>query len=311
MNVLELKALNQAFIEMCRDARSLSANTIAAYRHDLADFEAFYAGTGRAHPDVTCLQSYIQHLRSEKKRSAATVRRRIACLKSLFRWARDAGTLPASPFDSTSITIRIPRRLPRSLSRTQIGSLMQSARPVPIHAPLSDRDLLDSGYTTYLAICLMLTTGIRVGELTAIALPDLDPGLASISIKGKGSRHRMVYVTNDAFRAHLRAYYEARRHALFPDNLLLRNSFGRPLTPQTLRTRLRHIAGELDFDQPLTPHRFRHTAATVLLEEGVDIRYVQRLLGHSTISTTEIYTRVSDTRLRAAVERADVFGKVA
>jgi len=156
----------------------------------------------------------------------------------------------------------------------------------------------------------MAATGVRVGELTSITLADIAADGGAVRVSGKGSRERTVFVGNRQLRENLRDYVFDRRLVARATDRLFVNRRGNPLTAQCLRLRLRKISDELDLSPRLTPHRLRHTAATLLLEEGVDIRFVQRLLGHSSISTTKIYTHVTDASLKAVVERADHMGKL-
>lgn len=154
-------------------------------------------------------------------------------------------------------------------------------------------------------IRLLLATGIRVGELTSTRMGDVDSDASSVHIRGKGARDRKVYIVDSSLRAELASYVRERLTLSLRDDLLFRNARNQPLTPQALRVRLRKLGLATKATQRITPHRLRHTAATLLLEEGVDIRFVQKLLGHSTISTTEIYTHVTDVSLRSALGKAD------
>lgn len=310
MASIDLNELRGRFLDVCRNVRSLSDNTLCAYEQDLREFAAFHQSTCGAEVSGENIQDYVRFLREEKGHSPATVRRRIACLKSFLGWAKRDGFVPSCPFDDTPVVIRIPKRLPRALSRQQIETIVRAVMPSEDINLAAARDVSDTRRTTYLAICLMLATGMRVGELTAIRLADIDPECGAINVRGKGSRERAVFVTNRVLRLALRRYIEDLRRRQVPDDILLRNARLRPLTSQALRLRLRKLGDDLTRDQRITPHRFRHTAATILLEEGVDIRYVQRLLGHSSISTTEIYTSVADRSLRTALERADVIRHV-
>jgi site-specific recombinase XerD len=154
----------------------------------------------------------------------------------------------------------------------------------------------------------MVSTGIRVGELCRLRIDDLSPDAASIRVHGKGSRDRIVYITDAALRARLRTMIEKRRESDALCGSLFLNRNGLPMKPQSIRSRLRRHAVDVGLSRRVTPHMLRHTAATLLIETGVDIRIVQRLLGHSSIATTEIYTHVSDEALRTTLERADVLG---
>jgi integrase/recombinase XerD len=154
----------------------------------------------------------------------------------------------------------------------------------------------------------MVATGIRVGELCAIKLSDVSPDCATIRIYGKGARDRVVYVTDPVLRQGLARLMNIRRAQELPS--LLINRRGSPMRPQSVRAKLRKIAGQAGLQRRVTPHMLRHTAATLLIETGVDIRFVQRLLGHSSIATTEIYTHVAEEALRATLERSNVLASL-
>lgn len=313
MNSTTLQILSDEFLTNCRVSKSLTENTLHAYRQDLVEFQAFFGPSSEVDTvDGDDLKAYLSRLRIDRNLSAATVRRRIACLKAMFRWAKEEQLIGSSPFDEAGIFVKIPKCLPRTLSRQEVGRLTDDVF----------RGLWDEGsntvelqttsckLTTYLAVYLMLATGVRVSELLGIRLGDIDPTCSTIRIRGKGARERTVFLANRLLRMQLSKYVFARTRCRPHVDLVFLNTRNQPLTPQALRLRLRKLGSSLAFKQRLTPHRFRHTAATLLIEEGVDIRFVQRLLGHSSISTTEIYTHVADVSLRTALERADTVGKV-
>jgi integrase/recombinase XerD len=151
----------------------------------------------------------------------------------------------------------------------------------------------------------MVATGIRVGELCRLRAEDIAPDAASIRVHGKGSKDRVAYIVDVACRKELQAMVERRRTAGLGAPLFV-NRVGAKLKPQSVRLRLRRAAEAAGLTRRVTPHMLRHTAATLLIETGVDIRIVQRLLGHSSIATTEVYTHVSDETLRTTLERANV-----
>ena len=158
---------------------------------------------------------------------------------------------------------------------------------------------------------MMVATGVRVGELTNIRTPDIGDQGKQIRIMGKGNRERLVFVTNPRLLADLQRYLSLRSSLASPETTyLLVNKNGKRLTEQALRVRLKRLSKKLGISPHLTPHRFRHSAATLLIEEGVDIRVVQRLLGHSSIATTELYTHVSDASMVSALQTANTLGKL-
>ncbi|PPR25456.1 MAG: Tyrosine recombinase XerD, partial [Alphaproteobacteria bacterium MarineAlpha10_Bin1] len=153
-------------------------------------------------------------------------------------------------------------------------------------------------------------TGVRVSELCAIAAIDVSTDGSSIQVLGKGSRDRIVYVSD----AGLREDFMARRNRRINEEgeraPLLVNGRGARLQPQTLRQRLHKLRVRNGMSRTITPHMLRHTAATLLIESGTDIRFVQRLLGHASIATTEIYTQVNDRSLRRAVFQANTLQQI-
>ena len=165
--------------------------------------------------------------------------------------------------------------------------------------------------TTLLAVALMLATGVRVQEVVSIACGDVDLPSRTMRLLGKGRRERQVFLTNDWITNLTATYIEARSALDLQHSCLLFNLHFAPLTPSAMRARLSKAASAASLVTHVTPHMLRHTAATQLIEAGVDIRYIQRLLGHASLSTTEIYTHVSDSTLKRVVSDADILGRFA
>lgn len=290
------------FLESCRRERQLAANTLAAYRQDLAEFSRFFPDRAIAGIGGEELVGYAQHLRSERKLAPATVKRRLACLKAMFGRLRRQGVVRETPFAGIDLCIRLPQRLPRCLQGEEARGLLQAAE--------------SAGATARLAALLLFATGMRIGELAAVRIEDIDLEQRSIRIFGKGSRERQVFLPNHGIAAAVREYVAARPSdadgAAAEQGLqaragrLLVNARGRPASAACLRAHIKALGRKAGLGRRITPHMLRHTAATALMEAGVDIRLVQRLLGHQSISTTQIYTHVSDRTLKAAIVAANV-----
>ncbi len=293
---MKLHEAATAFLAHCERERQLSSNSIAAYQQDLAEFRRYFGIVDIEDVSGSQLVLFAQFLQQTRGLAPATVKRRLACLKSMFRWLLRHSVLASDPFASVDVRIRIPDRLPRCLPNSEMARLADAAEI--------------EGDLVRLATLLLFATGLRVSELTGLRLSDIDLSTGSLRVNGKGSRERFVYVTNERVCRLLATYVEARR--LLPldhDNLLLCGR-GHPATPAALRLRLRRLSTRAGLERRVTPHMLRHTAATSLLEAGVDMRFVQRLLGHRSIATTQIYTHVSDAALRAAVAKADTIDRL-
>lgn len=303
--MINIAEIGSRFITYCRYSKLLLPNTVRAYQQDLKDFARFIGPTVSVDAlQGTHIEAYIHDIVGRRQLSPATAKRRLACLKVFFSWLKSSNNLQENILSQLDLPIRLPRRLPRTIARHEIRGLVGSVK-IP-SAPKSVKNQLAST-STQLAIWLMLSTGIRIAELTAISLEDVDAANGSIVIHGKGARERTVYVTNTELRAKLQAYIRSQTSQRGPSARLFANYSGSPLTPSVFRARLRRVADGAGIKRRITPHMLRHTAATLLIEEGIDIRFVQRLLGHQSISTTEIYTHVTDMSLRAALTRADTY----
>jgi integrase/recombinase XerD len=279
-----------AFLRHCQSIRKLSPHTIRAYQLDLARFGQFL---GRRAAVAACdkgvIHNYVRHLFDARALKEASVKRHLATLRSLFRWLEEDDDAIEDPFRGARIRIRMPKRLPRVIARADLRRLLLHERP----AGFAD-------LTGYVATELLFATGMRVSELAGLLDAAVDVEDGTITIIGKGNRQRRVFVPEE-LKSLLRDYRLIRDRAPSSADTFLVNSRGDAATPQMIR-RLVRLHGERSAVRDrVTPHMFRHSVATYLLEEGVDIRYVQRLLGHRSISTTEIYTHVADAALKVRI----------
>jgi integrase/recombinase XerD len=291
------------FLRCCAVERRLSDHTVRAYANDLADLRKFVgADATPAEISAAMLSGYIEDMLGRRKLAASSVRRRFACLRAFFRQRAEREGF-ADPCAALKLQLPRRKRLPRTLSRPEIASLMRSL--ARFAGPQAQDDA-----TLATAVSLMVSTGIRVGELCKLSIDDVSPDGATCRIFGKGSRDRVVYISDVPLRRELHTPVNERRHRANGHTALFLNRHGAPMKPQSIRSRLRRYARQIGLSRRVTPHMLRHTAATLLIETGVDIRFVQRLLGHSSIATTEIYTHVSDEALRTTLARANILASL-
>lgn len=294
---MPLTAQIDGFLRYCGIQRRLSQNTISAYRSDLSHYQAYLRHQDGAGPfETSTLNDYLAHMLEQERLSTATARRRVACLKGFLAFCENSDD-GEQPYRRWSPRLKRTKHLPRALSREELQVL--AAKQVE-HLP-QDKE-------TIFAVLLISATGLRVSELCNLHAADVSIDGASVHVRGKGSRDRIVYVGDDAVRGELvrRRKVAVQRSELHGQLFL--NSRGGALNPQTLRRRLHRLQAQNGLARSVTPHMLRHTAATLLIENGVDIRFVQKLLGHSSIATTEIYTHISDKSLRDLLFKVNSIG---
>lgn len=298
---MDFLALKQGFLDHCR-TKGLSAHSLKAYRQDLDDYALWRKRARRKDQDPLSKDAITDWVLALQDRAMApaSIKRRVACLKVMCRWLEDEDIIESSPFHRLRLNIRLPRQLPKNIKRGELKALFAAVGRASNEGPKRQTWL-----TMRLGLELMFTTGVRVGELCAIRLHDIDFTEGSISIRGKGNRERRVYFVDQDMHRSVERYLKTRKKTGTQSEFLLINSWGAPVTPDFIRRQLKKLAERAGIERTITPHMLRHSAATELLENGVDIRFVQKLLGHSSISTTEIYTHVSDSSLRSAIQSAN------
>jgi integrase/recombinase XerD len=295
---VQFREAASTFIRHCESIRKLSPHTVRAYQLDLDRFSAFLGKRAAVTScDKSVIHNYVRHLFDVHALKESSVKRHLATLRSFFRWFEDDGGALEDPFRGARIRIRMPKRLPRVIARSDLRRLLRPQPPEGIAAAAvpSFSDL-----TAYIATELLFATGMRVSELASLLDQAVDLEDGTITIIGKGNRQRRVFVPEE-IKVLLTDYRTVRDRCVAEADTFLINSRGAAASPQMIR-RLVRIHGERSSVRDrITPHMFRHSVATYLLEEGVDIRYVQRLLGHRSISTTEIYTHVADAALKVRI----------
>jgi site-specific recombinase XerD len=311
---LQIRKARRKYVRWLLVTKDLSPHTIRAYDGDLAGFERHLGARAPvASIDRADLISFLE-LQKEAGLSPASLRRRASALRGFCQWLLSEGLLTADPWSGTSIALGRSRSLPRALPAHELDRLFTFLKGAAEASGESTN--LDSvlerphEFTTLLAVALMVATGVRVHEVVGVRHQDVDLPSRAIRLVGKGRRERHVYLTNQWITGLTGSYMKARARIGGSHPHLLFNFHHEPLSPAAMRTRLAKAAAAAGLPRRITPHMLRHTAATQLIEAGVDIRYIQRLLGHASLSTTEIYTHVSDEALRRRVTDADVLGKL-
>jgi integrase/recombinase XerD len=293
----------QEFLDYLTAERGGSDNTVAAYRNDLTQLCEFMTRRGKAGGDAGWagvtrddLIEYILWLKG-REYASATVARKVAAMKSFYGFLLRSGAIednPAEELDSP----KVKKQLPHTLTPDEVDRLLALpglAGSTP--KALRDTALLETLYAT----------GMRVSEVASVTLDDLDLEAGTVRCLGKGSKERVMPLYAEAAEA-IRAYLEKGRPALqggkHEERTLFLNPRGERLTRQGLWLIIKGYARQLGLEDRVTPHTLRHSFATHMLNGGAGLREVQRLLGHANISTTQVYTHISQDRLRQVYDGA-------
>jgi integrase/recombinase XerD len=290
----------EEFLSYLAVERGRAPASISAYRRDLAAYERFLADRGVTllKADVGLVEAYVALL-SETMRPTSTARA-LAAVRGLHRFCVDERGATLDPTEGVS-TPRIPQAIPKALSESEVELLLSAVVGEDPRA-LRDRAILETLYAT----------GMRISELAGLRLGDLDTRQGLAVAYGKGSKERLVPIGRQALSA-LEAWLGSEgRNAMAPARWARRvdaeavfiSTRGRRMSRQAVWQVVRTAAVKVKLEDRVTPHVLRHSCATHLLEHGADIRVVQELLGHATITTTQVYTKVSPELLRRVYEQA-------
>lgn len=282
---MKTKEKLQQYLNYCEFQKTLDSKTLKAYRIDLRQY---LEGIGTEGPGKQEIENYIAGLHQKYKQK--TVKRKIASIKAFYNYLEEEEIIESSPFRKIKVKFKENITLPRIIPRKEIETLLNS-----MYASVMISDTKEKKYKLRdLAIVeVFFATGARVYEISNIKKEcvDLDSGL--IRIMGKGGKERYIQVGEESVVALLKKYSEVNAEAINSCGYFFVNQRGRRFTEQSIRLMLRKYLGQAEIVRKITPHMFRHSFATYLLEEGVDVSYVQRMLGHSSINTTQIYIHVA------------------
>lgn len=279
------------YLEYCQYRKRLDTKTLKAYHIDLNQYNNFSSKFSVC-LSKTVLDQYITHLHKQYK--PKTVKRKIASLKAFFHYLEYQELLSENPFTKLDIRFREAKLLPKTIPFHSIQTFLctlyeqkeQAKSTYELRCCIRDIAVIE----------LLFATGMRISELCSLKPTDIDMKSHNILIYGKGARERILQIENPDVISAMTLYQDTFKEDIATCGYFFVNRLGRKLSDQSVRFMIKHYSELSQIDQHITPHMFRHSFATLLLEQDVDIRYIQKMLGHSSISTTEIYTHVSNTK---------------
>jgi len=304
----EDKAIEE-FLQQMEEGRGVSPNTVRNYRQALLEFKATVPDKSWWDLKPADFKSYLYSLARAQKLGPSTVRLRFAALRTFYKQALREGRMKSNPVADLTLP-KMPRRLPVFLNKEQVLTLLEAPKLLwdkseKLQAAggkkKSRRDAQNWQMLRDIAwLEVFYSAGLRLAELVTLKRSNLDLRQGTVRVFGKGRKERMCPLGGPALRA-LEAYLDA---CPFDDDILFVSAQGKQLNGRTIQLLLKRYLAAAGLDARLTPHKLRHTFATHLLDHGADLRSVQELLGHSQLTTTQIYTSVSVERLKRVYDDA-------
>lgn len=282
----------EKFLRYLEIEKNVSGHTLTNYQIDLRQFNDFTSGIDIDRIDYLTLRRYLAELK-KKGGSKRTVARKLSSIRSFFRFLCRDGYLKNNPALMLS-GLKLDRRLPSFLTINEVTKLIET--PQDNLSGLRDKAIFETLYST----------GIRVSELVGLDIEDVDFISGSVRVLGKGKKERLIPIGDSALRA-IEGYLQAQSKSVLNNRQrgpLFLNRFGKRLTSRSVERNLNKYIRIAGLKQGISPHSLRHSFASHLLDRGADLRSVQELLGHSSLSTTQIYTHLTAERLKSAYDKA-------
>ncbi|MDF2449471.1 MAG: tyrosine-type recombinase/integrase [Bacteroidota bacterium] len=293
------KEAYDAFIFHCKYEKKLSSKTIKAYETDCIQFKSFVKSKFKHETFITdinkdILKLFFYHLKELKPK---TLKRKIATLKAMFNFLEYEDEILINPFRKMKVNIKECIVLPSVMSLLEVEKvLLIASNEITLCKPKTYTYFEKLRHLTVLE--LLFATGTRVSEICNLKIEDVDLVTGTIRIMGKGSRQRIVQVCHPDVLEILKLYRSRLSKKLIKKGYFFVNRLGTRLSEQSIRIMIKNYSSKAKINKKITPHTFRHSFATLMLEQNVDIKYIQVILGHSSISTTQIYTHINNRKQR-------------
>jgi Site-specific recombinase XerD len=286
-----LNKLTDNYLHYCTFLKKLNDKTIKAYRIDLNQFSNFIKNNSLYYSKDT-INNYIYMLHKHYK--PKSVKRKIVSIKAFFNYLVYEEILENNPFDKINTCFREPKCLPRTIPFNLIETLMNTMYQELTKADTSTAKQYILRDITIIE--LLFATGMRISELCSLNIKQVDLISNKILINGKGNKERILQIGNPEVINILNEYYVTFQNDIISTGWFFINRLHTRFSEQSVRIMIKNYAKKANISLLLTPHMFRHSVATLLLDADVDIRCIQQILGHNSITTTEIYTHVSTAK---------------
>jgi len=295
---MDLNDLTQKYLTYCELQKGLNLKTIKAYRIDLRQFNCF-ANKHEEASGKELIYSFIENLHTRYK--PKSIKRKIATLKAFFEYLTYEELIKDNPFNKIHLKLKEPIILPKIIPEKTLTKILNEA-----YSALEECKTIYSEKCTIRDIAvleLLFATGLRVSELCNLKAENVNLSDNYIKTFGKGSKERIIQICTPDVLAALKQYKKCFKADIDNTGYFFVNRLSNHLSEQSVRFMINKYVSKVSPNTHVTPHMFRHTFATMLLESDVDIRYIQQILGHSSITTTEIYTHVSTAKQKQILKR--------
>lgn len=294
MKKLQADKLMQDYLDYCKYEKNLNEKTIRAYGTDLRQFRTFFTGDENS-IDKNIIRAYMRYMHMRYK--TKTIKRKMASLKGFVRYLLREEIIDENPFEHIYIHMKEEKELPKIVTKNTVERLLSHMYKEYNNESMTSwarRYLLRDIVVTE----LLFSTGLRISELCNLHPNDIDMTEMSILIKGKGAKERIIQVGNEQVQSIFKRYMSEFKYEIKKTGFVFVTKNITRFSEQAARAMIRKYKERIGEEKNITPHMFRHAFATYLLEEDVDMRYIQKLLGHSSVSTTQIYCYVSIEKQR-------------
>lgn len=274
-----------AYLEYCEYRKELDRKTLKAYRIDLRQYFEYICVD---EPDKEKIEEYVTHLHKSYKQK--TVKRKIASIKAFYNYLEETEIIAESPFRKIKVKFKKTVTLPRIIPREEIEKLLNH-----MYQCLNENDKASRKFMLrdVAVIEVFFATGARVYEISNIRDDSINLNTGLIRLMGKGGKERYVQISNTSILEVLKKYYDENEQSIKKSGYFFVNNRESRYTEQSIRLMLKKYTKQAGIERNITPHMFRHSFATYLIEEGVDVSCVQQILGHSSIKTTQIYIHIA------------------
>lgn len=274
-----------AYLEYCEYRKELDRKTLKAYRIDLRQYFEYICVD---EPDKEKIEEYVTHLHKSYKQK--TVKRKMASIKAFYNYLEETEIIAESPFRKIKVKFKETVTLPRIIPREEIEKLLNH-----MYQCLNENDKASRKFMLrdVAVIEVFFATGARVYEISNIRDDSINLNTGLIRLMGKGGKERYVQISNTSILEVLKKYYDENEQSIKKSGYFFVNNRESRYTEQSIRLMLKKYTKQAGIERNITPHMFRHSFATYLIEEGVDVSCVQQILGHSSIKTTQIYIHIA------------------